>query len=160
MATSQLSLWTNRLRAWAGWSVGEKAELLELVLLAAVAEVAVRVVKLGVITRRLGIRLDGETSPRHSSHERLGGRLSDEVVDRRAAAVDRLYRVWPRRDACLRRGLVLGWRIRKAQPTLRIGVKRENGTIRAHAWIEVDGRVIGDDTGDYAPLHRSNDLAG
>ena len=66
--------------------------------------------------------------------------------------VDLLYGAWPRKNSCLRRALVLGYRIRDAHPVLLIGVSKEGGEIRAHAWIEVDGQVIGEKGGDFAPL--------
>ena len=131
----------------------EKLELITLSCLALLAEVAVRTTNIRTLTRRLGIALDdvGEGDP--IPGQRKGSReLSNDVIDRRAGAVDRLYRAWPRRASCLRRALVLGFYVRGARPTMRIGVAKENGTVTAHAWIEVNGRVIGDDTGDYAPL--------
>jgi hypothetical protein len=145
-------VWGRRLRSWASWSLEDKVELLQLIVLAAGAEVAVRTVALPKLTRRLGIGLGGPDAT-HSPTPRTRS-LSRDTIDRRAAAVDRLYRVWPRRDSCLRRALVLGFRIRAARPTMQIGVAKEEGRVRAHAWIEVDGRVVGDDSGDYAPLRR------
>ena len=142
----------RRLRSWWAWPAEEKAELLELLFLASIAEVAVRLIRLPSLTRRLGITLvedgDGASTPAAAK-----GTLSAATIERRAASVDRLYRAWPRHNSCLRRSLVLGFRVRRAHPTMRIGVAQEAGEIRAHAWIEVDGRVLGEATGDYAPLH-------
>jgi hypothetical protein len=134
-----------------GWSLAEKLELLQLIVLAVGAEAAVRLMPLPKLARRLGISL-GEPDALDGKPARS---LSRDAIDRRAAAVDRLYRMWPRRDSCLRRALVLGYRIRAARPTMQIGVAKEGDRVRAHAWIEVDGRVVGDESGDYAPLRRS-----
>lgn len=130
-----------------------------LVAMAVVAELAVRTVPLPRLTRLLGIALIDSDAPDDVPLPARRPGLDGATVARRAAMVDRLYRGWPRKDSCLRRALVLGYRIRRARPVLSIGVANENGSIRAHAWIEVDGHVVGDDTGDYAPL-RSHKHAG
>lgn len=60
---------------------------------------------------------------------------------------------------CLPRALVL-WRQARAvgfPAELRIGVARPEGALRAHAWLEVEGRVVGDRADVarvYAPLER------
>lgn len=148
----------GRLKAWWGLSLGEKVELLAVVSLACVAEVAVKLISLPRLASRLGITLVN-----HGGHaeERRGdpARMGWEAITKRARMVDRVYRHWPRRRSCLRRALVLGYRIRKAAPTLLIGVAREDGEIRAHAWIEVEGNVVGEESGDWAPL-RSHETAG
>lgn len=48
--------------------------------------------------------------------------------------------------SCLERSLVLQALLRRcdALPELRIGVRREGDTLQAHAWVEVDGRPVGD----------------
>lgn len=45
---------------------------------------------------------------------------------------------------CLKRALVLSWLLgrRGTQTELRIGVARQEGRIRAHAWLDYDGQVI------------------
>jgi hypothetical protein len=148
----------RRLKAWMGLDIRAKGELLLLAVMALAAEIAVKVVSLPRLTRALGIRLaEGDRVPEPPVQG--VDAMDEDLVARRAGAVDRLYRAWPRKSSCLRRALVLGYRIRKARPVLWIGVAKEDGTVRAHAWVEVDGRVVGDDTGDYAPL-RSHKNAG
>lgn len=52
--------------------------------------------------------------------------------------------VWPR-PACLGRALVLQ-RLLAAEgvaASLRFGVRRPDDALRAHAWVEVDGRALG-----------------
>jgi hypothetical protein len=135
-------------------SLNEKAELFLLAALAAAAELAVKTVSLPRLTRALGIALvDYERDLDQGVGSRAASGLSEHEVTRRARAVDRLYRAWPRKSSCLRRALVLGYRIRRAHPILFIGVAKRDGAIRAHAWIEVDGAVVGEDTGEFAPLH-------
>ena len=148
------------LRSWLRLDLRTKTELCLIAVMALLAEVAVKLVPLPRLTRLLGISLiDHRTPTSAATPPSSSSRLDGAAVERRARIVDRLYRAWPRKSSCLRRALVLGYRIRGADPVLLIGVANEDGSIRAHAWIEVDGRVVGDDTGDYAPL-RSHKNAG
>jgi Transglutaminase-like superfamily len=51
--------------------------------------------------------------------------------------------LWPNGNTCLRRCLLVGYRIRDVGPVLRIGVKRdENGEFGAHSWLEIDGCTL------------------
>jgi hypothetical protein len=55
---------------------------------------------------------------------------------------------------CLHRSLVLhAWLRREGLPSsLRIGVQKANGELRAHAWIELAGQVINDRPAAVAPF--------
>lgn len=50
------------------------------------------------------------------------------------------------RATCLRRSLVLWWiaRLEGIETALRIGVRREETELRAHAWVEHLGRPVND----------------
>jgi hypothetical protein len=52
----------------------------------------------------------------------------------------------PIRASCLRRSLLLWWLLRGEgiETVLRVGVNREGGTLRAHAWVEHAGRPLND----------------
>lgn len=54
------------------------------------------------------------------------------------------------RNTCLKEALVLSWLLerRGLGTLLRIGVSRHAGTLKAHAWLEQDGRII---LGSYVP---------
>jgi transglutaminase superfamily protein len=159
-AGSAIDTLASGLRAWSRLGVREKAEACYIAALALVAEAAVRAISLPRLTKMLGISLgDGARDPFPAKRRWVDRKMEPIEVDARARAVDRIYRAWPRRDSCLRRALVLGYRIRAASPVLMIGVAKEDGLTRAHAWIEVGGKVVGDDSGDYAPL-RSHKTAG
>jgi hypothetical protein len=68
-----------------------------------------------------------------------------EPVARARRSVGRWMRIWPLgAGPCLRESLVLGHLIRDRSPVLRLGVARHGYRMRAHAWIEVDGRPIND----------------
>jgi len=52
----------------------------------------------------------------------------------------------PVRATCLRRSLLLWWILRRdgIATVLRVGVNRESGELRAHAWVEHRGRPLND----------------
>jgi hypothetical protein len=73
----------------------------------------------------------------------------ETAVRRAALALDRALRRGPLRPSCLVRALALADLLaRRGVPDglVRIGVRRGDGrVIDAHAWVELDGRVVGDD---------------
>lgn len=79
------------------------------------------------------------------------------VLPRNArAAVIAAYVVasrWPAGDTCLRRCLLLGHRLRRLAPVLRIGVRRgPDGAFSAHSWLEVLGGTLDATASEYAVL--------
>jgi hypothetical protein len=65
----------------------------------------------------------------------------------------------PLRAECLHRSLVLHWWLRRegVASSLQIGVRKEDGELRAHAWIELNGHVINDQpaaVARFTPLGR------
>ncbi len=67
-------------------------------------------------------------------------------------ATDTVLGHWPFRDTCLRRSLVLGWRLRSLSPVLRLGVAEQDGAYQAHAWLVVAGRSIDPAAADFSTL--------
>jgi len=65
---------------------------------------------------------------------------------RSAAIVARVAEAIPGRPQCLVRSLVLGaiLRFQGRNACLRIGVRRVNGALDAHAWVELDGSPLDD----------------
>jgi hypothetical protein len=68
-------------------------------------------------------------------------------------------RYHPVRARCLHRSLALHrWLLQDGLPSeLRIGVRKEDGELKAHAWVELAGRVINDRSSDvevFTPLLR------
>jgi hypothetical protein len=45
----------------------------------------------------------------------------------------------PFNGTCLRRALVFSDILRDRSPLLRVGVAKDDGTVTAHAWVEIDG---------------------
>lgn len=52
----------------------------------------------------------------------------------------------PVRATCLRQSLLLWWLLRRdgIETVVRVGVNRVDGTLNAHAWVELRGRPIND----------------
>lgn len=87
--------------------------------------------------RRLGVPL--ATGPVRPGRDHL-----DRFERRRVAAVRRVAGWWPLgRGPCLREALVLGRLLPHLNPQLRLGVARRGGEMVAHAWVDVDGVLIG-----------------
>ena len=71
------------------------------------------------------------------------------LARRYAAAIERAARCYPGRADCLQQSLVLHeWLQRDGVPSaLQLGVLRGHdgsNAFRAHAWVELDGRVLND----------------
>ncbi len=62
----------------------------------------------------------------------------------------------PGRAACLKKALVLSWIFRRIDvaTTLQIGVSRQEGRLKAHAWVDYDGQTIfgHEESERYEPL--------
>jgi hypothetical protein len=88
--------------------------------------------------RRLVSDLESSAQTDQSSQTLQPHRLST-LVDRVADAL-------PGRQNCLIRSLTLAWLLRDGglQPLLRLGVRRDDGVLLFHAWIELDGQVVND----------------
>ena len=56
---------------------------------------------------------------------------------------------------CLERSLVLIKELRRGgnEPVMRLGVRRQKDALEFHAWVEVEGRVVGD-SDDFARSFR------
>ncbi len=65
-------------------------------------------------------------------------------VSRLAWLVEVASRYTPVTATCLKKALVLSWLLgrRGTRAELRIGVGRDEGGLRAHAWLDHDGKVI------------------
>ena len=112
------------------------------------AEWALGRAQLRVWTRPTG-RLVGDAPPPPRGDGRPDAVGLEAVVRRAALALDRAVRRGPIRPSCLVRALALADLLaRRGVPDglVRIGVRRGDGrVIDAHAWVELDGRVVGDD---------------
>ena len=88
-----------------------------------------------------------------------------DELSRLVTAVDRAAEYGPFRPTCLVRAVALERMIVRAgvgQAVVRVGVQRGRDQFLAHAWIELDGRVVGDEPSRirrFTPLHDFSALA-
>ncbi|MDP2324175.1 MAG: lasso peptide biosynthesis B2 protein [Gammaproteobacteria bacterium] len=119
---------------------GLRPEQRRLELRAAVALLAarngLRLAPLSAVAMLLGVRV-GVSRPD-------GPRLpfADSRADAAVSVVDRLVERLPRRTRCIHRALLLGHLLRSERPYIRIGVRRIDGEVQAHAWVEIRGLVV------------------
>ena len=92
-------------------------------------------------------------------------RAGEDRLTRLVVAVDRATRYGVFRPTCLVRAVALERMIVRAgvgPAVVRVGVLRGEDQFLAHAWIELEGRVIGDEpshTARFTPLHDFSALA-
>ena len=86
-------------------------------------------------------------------------------LSRLVTAVDRAASYGVFRPTCLVRAVALERMIVRAgvgPAVVRVGVQRGNDQFLAHAWIELDGRIVGDEPSRvrlFTPLHDFSALA-
>lgn len=103
--------------------------------------------------------------PVHVAAAGGGGHRDDARLERLAVAVDRVSRFGLFRPTCLVRAVALEGQIRRANAgpaVVRVGVAQVAGELLAHAWIELEGQVIGDEPSHvrrFTPLHDFSALA-
>ncbi|MGN0065019.1 MAG: lasso peptide biosynthesis B2 protein [Nocardioides sp.] len=119
--------------------------------LAVVVEVGLRTLRLPRLSAILGVPLD--TLPA-TTMERTEPVVVPRWARRRLAATRRALKYWPFGDSCLRLALVGGCLVRRLDPTLRIGVAKHDGEIKAHAWLEIEGLSLDPGAADFAPVER------
>ena len=125
-------------RKFLGMPLRDKLLLLRVLWWTALVEVGVRTVPLPKLAHRLGVRLSSDDPP-EDPHELT------EAQQRHVLAVQQVIRRWHLAPGpCLRESLVIGHLFRDEQPVLRIGVLREDGELKAHAWLDVRGLKIGE----------------
>lgn len=94
-----------------------------------------------------------------------GNQAASERLPRLALAVNRAASYGLFRPTCLVRAVALERMIRRAgagAAVVRVGVRMHGERLLAHAWIEQDGRVIGDEPDRvslFTPLHDFTALA-
>ena len=86
-----------------------------------------------------------------------------DLAERVAWAVRAVSARAPVETTCLPRSVAMRHMLRQrgVPATLKLGVRREGEAISAHAWIEVDGRRIGEETepGRHLPLESASSTA-
>ena len=137
----------HRARVFAALSAAERAQVFEA----------------GGLIALLGLRLraSGFRAAQAWGRARAGRRTTtpadSRLISRQVVhAVERAARALPGNPNCLLRSLTV-WTMLAARGVageLRFGARRVSGRTEAHAWVEVDGRVINDapDVGERFPV--------
>ncbi|PYG00674.1 Transglutaminase-like superfamily protein [Georgenia satyanarayanai] len=121
------------------WTLRDYAAVAAALVAQARIEWAVRRRPLPELAASLGVPLS--TDAGDAATEPFADRLTAD--ERRALrAVRRVLRHWPWEDTCLRRALGTGYALRHRRPALRVGVTKSDGVVKAHAWLEIDGRTL------------------
>lgn len=117
------------------------------VAVATTIEIALRTVPVTRVARLLGVRVVLDGRPAATGH------MSDvRFSQREAERLDtswRVLRAGPFNASCLRRALVAAWVLRRRDHAVRIGVRKSDGRVRAHAWLELDGVSLDPDAVDH-----------
>lgn len=94
----------------------------------------------------LALRPRGGLVRRAEAGESAQGTVREEQLHRIGLAVDRVARFGLVRPTCLVRAMALERMIEKAGggATVRVGIRHVEAGFGAHAWIELNGRIIGD----------------
>lgn len=102
-------------------------------------------------------RIKERVAPASQPSDGPGQAADNQEIEHTWRMVDIASRYHLRPMTCLRRSLVLQWLLnRRGIPaTLRFGVRKEEGQLHAHAWLEHQDVPIGEPPGiteRYAPL--------
>jgi hypothetical protein len=127
---------------------GDLVEAVAIVAVALRIEVSLRRHGLPDTATRFGLQL----ASRRAVAERGAQRTPlPQWAIRRARLAQLVLRVWPFGDTCLRKSLVIGNRLASLHPQLFIGVRTSDndGSVLAHAWLEICGIDIDPTSGDY-----------
>ena len=153
------------LRRFARLGAAERLMILRAVAVLLFVEVTIRWVRLPRLARLLGVAFEPRSEPGAGDREGDFPPTDTTITSEGPAAehdltvpvalarrsVTRLMRIWPLgAGPCLRESLVLGRLIRDKSPVLRLGIARHGHRMRAHAWVEIDGRPVNDPEGFVA----------
>jgi hypothetical protein len=144
---------SGRLRGWWGLPGSERWTLLLILVWLPLISSSLRAVGY-VRTRRWIEKLSSVKSPRAATDNDL---QSSERLAQLAAIAGRRGAVTA---TCLRQSLlVYGWlRHRGFAPELMLGVRKQEGAFDAHAWVELEGRALGQSEIVHAPLRQVDRL--
>lgn len=143
-----LSLWRSRWNRWRKLSLSQKVVLLD---------AWSSLICLTVLLRWGGFRRAHTLLARFTPPVLSNSPLEAPAL---AAAVEQAARIAPIQVSCLTRSLALWWLLRRRRIAgeLCIGVRKNDGQLQAHAWVEEQGRVL-NDAPDVAQRYAAFDSA-
>lgn len=111
-------------------------------------ELGLRTVRLPRMARWFGVPLaDATAVPPSSGPAAETADVALDLSSRERVRVQDARRILsvPGVDGtCLRQALVVGHALRRRSPRLVLGVAKRDGTVAAHAWVEVQGWTVDD----------------
>jgi hypothetical protein len=125
----------------------------------ALVEALTRLIAVDTRLRRGGFRHVIERAQRQIASSPTGSHAGDVARARRYAGLLQIASRAPfPRARCLHQSLALYLWLRDdgVASVLRIGVRKDGGVLRAHAWVELDGQVVNDlpaSVGEFTPLY-------
>ena len=128
----------RRLRAW--WNLPSAEKLGFLWILIGLPMVSLLLRLAGYVRARCWLeRLSSRASPRRASAADL------QAAERLAQLIDIAGRRGLVNATCLRQALLIHFLLRRRgfSPELKIGVRREQARLDAHAWVELQGMALG-----------------
>lgn len=118
-------------------------------------EVSLRTTDLPTTCRTLRLLLDLKSATPPALETVVLPRNAKAAMFAAQAVISR----WPAGDTCLRRCLLIGHRLRRLDPVLRIGVKRDAaGEFCAHSWLEFQGTALDPTAAEYAVLSSAGEV--
>lgn len=135
----------RRLEQWRSLAPGERRLLLRLAVLLPLIGAALRL--LGYNRSRTLLERLSQPSKRRIPPDPTAP--TADTAQRIARLVSIAANHGPYRATCLRQSLALWWLLRRRgiPAALRIGVRKEQGELQAHAWVEHDGQALNDAQG-------------
>jgi hypothetical protein len=119
-------------------------DAIELMCVAATVELGLRLTRLPRLCRVLGVHLELGAPPASTA-----GLRELALSERERERLDVGWRVLRRRPfngTCLRRAMLAGFILRRRDHAVRIGVRKADGVVAAHAWLELDGISLDPDS--------------
>ena len=127
----------RRLATAARLPARQKVDAVQLVIVATMVELGLRLTTLPRLARLLRVRVALDAAP--STVVDVDGLALDERERERLDVAWRILRRRPFNGTCLRRAMLGGFVLRRRDHAVRIGVRKTNGVVAAHAWLELDG---------------------
>ena len=127
----------GRLRGWLALSWPDRAQLLILMLGLPLVSLALRV--FGYVKTRRWLERNSSVEPRRTA---TPGEL--EAAENLAQLAAIAGRHGPVNTTCLRQSLLVYWRLRRLglSPELKLGVRKVEAVMDAHAWVELEGSAL------------------
>jgi len=134
----------QRLRQLRGLAAWEQRMLFQLLLLLPIIGAALRVLDVKRTCRLLARGIPKQRIISQANHADAASHNDDVQRIARLVTIAANHGLY--RATCLRRSVALWWLLRRrgVAAKIRIGVRKDQGTLQAHAWVEHNGQPLND----------------